>query len=203
MRDRETGVELDVDNKYIMSPKDLKTIRFVDRMVKAGVKVYKIEGRARGPEYVHTTVQCYKQALEAAIAGTTTEAMKDEWDERLKTVFNRGFWDGYYLGQRLGEWNKEYGSSATEKKVYAGKGIKYFSKIGVAEFLLEANTLDKGDKLLITGPTTGAVFLTADEIRYNLKPVDHADKGQRISIAVPEKVRPSDKLYKLVSTDKH
>lgn len=203
VRDRETGVELDVDNKYIMSPKDLKTIRFVDRMVKAGVKVYKIEGRARGPEYVHTTVQCYKQALEAAIAGTTTEAMKDEWDERLKTVFNRGFWDGYYLGQRLGEWNKEYGSSATEKKVYAGKGIKYFSKIGVAEFLLEANTLDKGDKLLITGPTTGAVFLTADEIRYNLKPVDHADKGQRISIAVPEKVRPSDKLYKLVSTDKH
>lgn len=202
VRDRETGVELDVDNKYIMSPKDLKTIRFVDRMVKAGVKVFKIEGRARGPEYVYTTVQCYKQALEAALEGTTTEAMKDQWDERLKTVFNRGFWDGYYLGQRLGEWNKEYGSSATERKVYVGKGIKYFSKIGVAEFLLEANTLDKDDKLLITGPTTGALFLNADEIRYDLQPVDHAEKGWRVSIPVPEKVRPSDKLYKLVPTGK-
>ena len=202
VRDRESGVELDVDNKYIMSPKDLKTIRFVDRMVKAGVKVFKIEGRARGPEYVYTTVQCYKQALEAALEGTTTEAMKDQWDERLKTVFNRGFWDGYYLGQRLGEWNKEYGSSATERKVYVGKGIKYFSKIGVAEFLLEANTLDKDDKLLITGPTTGALFLNADEIRYDLQPVDHAEKGWRVSIPVPEKVRPSDKLYKLVPTGK-
>lgn len=202
VRDRETGVELDVDNKYIMSPKDLKTIRFVDRMVKAGVKVFKIEGRARGPEYVYTTVQCYKQALEAALEGTTAEAMKDQWDERLKTVFNRGFWDGYYLGQRLGEWNKEYGSSATERKVYVGKGIKYFSKIGVAEFLLEANTLDKDDKLLITGPTTGALFLNADEIRYDLQPVDHAEKGWRVSIPVPEKVRPSDKLYKLVPTGK-
>lgn len=202
VRDRETGVELDVDNKYIMSPKDLKTIRFVDRMVKAGVKVFKIEGRARGPEYVYTTVQCYKQALEAALEGTTTEAMKDQWDERLKTVFNRGFWDGYYLGQRLGEWNKEYGSSATERKVYVGKGVKYFSKIGVAEFLLEANTLDKDDKLLITGPTTGALFLNADEIRYDLQPVDHAEKGWRVSIPVPEKVRPSDKLYKLVPTGK-
>ena len=202
VRDRETGVELDVDNKYIMSPKDLKTIRFVDRMVKAGVKVFKIEGRARGPEYVYTTVQCYKQALEAALEGTTTEAMKDQWDERLKTVFNRGFWDGYYLGQRLGEWNKEYGSSATERKVYVGKGIKYFSKIGVAEFLLEANTLDRGDKILITGPTTGALFLTADEIRYDLQPVDHAEKGWRVSIPVSEKVRPSDKLYKLVPTGK-
>lgn len=202
VRDRETGVELDVDNKYIMSPKDLKTIRFVDRMVKAGVKVFKIEGRARGPEYVYTTVQCYKQALEAALEGTTTKAMKDQWDERLKTVFNRGFWDGYYLGQRLGEWNKEYGSSATERKVYVGKGIKYFSKIGVAEFLLEANTLDKDDKLLITGPTTGALFLNADEIHYDLQPVDHAEKGWRVSIPVPEKVRPSDKLYKLVPTGK-
>ena len=202
VRDRETGVELDVDNKYIMSPKDLKTIRFVDRMVKAGVKVFKIEGRARGPEYVYTTVQCYKQALEAALEGTTTKAMKDQWDERLKTVFNRGVWDGYYLGQRLGEWNKEYGSSATERKVYVGKGIKYFSKIGVAEFLLEANTLDKDDKLLITGPTTGALFLNADEIRYDLQPVDHAEKGWSVSIPVPEKVRPSDKLYKLVPTGK-
>ena len=202
VRDRETGVELDVDNKYIMSPKDLKTIRFVDRMVKAGVKVFKIEGRARGPEYVYTTVQCYKQALEAALEGTTTKAMKDRCEERLRTVCNRSFWDGNWLGQRLGEWNKEYGSSATERKVYVGKGIKYFSKIGVAEFLLEANTLDKDDKLLITGPTTGALFLNADEIRYDLQPVDHAEKGWSVSIPVPEKVRPSDKLYKLVPTGK-
>ena len=201
VRDRETDVELDVDNKYIMSPKDLKTIRFIDRMVKAGVKVFKIEGRARGPEYVYTTVECYKQALQSALQGSTTPEQKDQWDERLKTVFNRGFWDGYYLGQRLGEWNKEYGSSATERKVYVGKGVKYFSKIGVAEFLLEANTLDRGDKLLITGPTTGAIFLNADEIRYDLQPVEHAEKGWSISIQVPEKVRPSDKLYKLVPVE--
>lgn len=199
VRDRETGMELDVDNKYIMSPKDLKTIRFLDRMVKAGVKVYKIEGRARGPEYVYTTVSCYKEALEAALDGSTTEEMKDQWDERLKTVFNRGFWDGYYLGQTLGEWNKEYGSSATEKKVYVGKGVKYFSKLKVAEFQLEAGSLDRGDKLLITGPTTGALYLNADEIRYELQPVDHAEKGWRISIPVGEKVRPSDKLFKLVA----
>ena len=203
VRDRETDVELDVDNKYIMSPKDLKTIRFLDRMVKAGVKVFKIEGRARGPEYVYTTVQCYKEAIEAAVSGTAvTPQMKDQWDERLKTVFNRGFWDGYYLGQQLGEWNKEYGSSATEKKVYVGRGVKYFSKIGVAEFLLEAGSLDKGDRLLITGPTTGALYVTADEIRYDLKPIDHAEKGHYISIAVPEKVRPSDKLFKIVTADR-
>lgn len=202
VRDRETGLELDVDNKYIMSPKDLKTIRFMDRMVASGVKVFKIEGRARGPEYVYTTVKCYKEALCAALDGTTTEQMKDGWDEKLRTVFNRGFWDGYYLGQTLGEWNKEYGSSATERKVYVGKGVKYFSKIGVAEFLLEAGSIDKGDKLLITGPTTGALFVEASEIRFDLRPVEHAEKGQRISIAVSEKVRPSDKLYKLVTVKK-
>ena len=202
VRDRETDVELDIDNKYIMSPKDLKTIRFLDRMVKAGVKVFKIEGRARGPEYVYTVVQCYKEALDAALNGTTTEQMKDEWDERLATVFNRGFWDGYYLGQTLGEWNKDYGSSATEKKVYVGRGVKYFSKIGVAEFLLEAASLDKGDRLLITGPTTGAVYVSADEMRYDYDPIDHAEQGRYVSIAVPEKVRPSDKLFKLVKTEK-
>ena len=202
VRDRETGVELDVDNKYIMSPKDLKTIRFIDRMVKAGVTVFKIEGRARGPEYAYTVVQCYKEALDAALSGTTTEAMKDEWDKRLSTVFNRGFWDGYYLGQTLGEWNKDYGSSATEKKVYVGRGVKYFSKIGVAEFLLEAASLDKGDRLLITGPTTGAIYVSANEMRYDYDPIDHAEQGRYVSIAVPEKVRPSDKLFKLVKTEK-
>ena len=202
VRERETGMELDVDNQYIMSPKDLKTVRFLDRMVKAGVKVFKIEGRARGPEYVYTTVRCYKEALEAALDGTTTEEMKDQWDERLKAVFNRGFWDGYYLGQRLGEWNTNYGSSATETKVYVGKVVKLFSKISVAEFHLEAACLDKGDKLLVTGPTTGAVYFDASEIRYDLKPVDRAEKGWDISIVVPEKVRPSDKLFKIVPSGK-
>lgn len=198
VKDRETGLELDVDNKYIMSPKDLKTIRFMDKMVDAGVKVFKIEGRARPAEYVHTTVSCYKEALKSIFDGNFTEEKKDAWDERLKTVFNRGFWDGYYQGQTIGEWNKVYGSSATEKKVYIGKGIKYFSNIGVAEFLLEAGNLEKGDKLLITGPTTGVVFLDADEIRFDLKPVDKAEKGSHISIKVPEKVRPSDKLFKII-----
>lgn len=197
VRDKESDIELEVDNKYIMSPKDLKTIRFMDKMMEAGVRVFKIEGRARGPEYVHTVVSCYKEAIQSYLDGTLTEEKKDAWDERLKTVFNRGFWNGYYLGQRLGEWSKTYGSEATERKVYVGKGIKYFSNIGVAEFLIEASEISVGDKLLITGPTTGAVFIDLDEIRYDLKPVQTAHKGEHISIKVPGKVRPSDKLYKL------
>lgn len=196
--DRETGTELEVDNKYIMSPKDLKTVRFIDRMMKAGVRVFKIEGRARGPEYVYTVVKCYNEAIQAVLDGTFTEERKDEWDERLACVFNRGFWDGYYQGQLLGEWNKNYGSSATEKKVYVGKGVKYFSKLGVAEFAIEAADIALGDKLLITGPTTGVIYMDATEIRYDLHPVDKALKGQRVSMPVPEKVRPSDKLFKLV-----
>ena len=195
--DNETGTQLEIDNKYVMSPKDLKTVRFIDKMMKSGVRVFKIEGRARGPEYVYTVVKCYKEAIQSVIDGTFTEEKKDEWDERLATVFNRGFWDGYYLGQKLGEWNKNYGSCATEKKVYVGKGIKYFSKLGVAEFAIEAADFKKGDKLLITGPTTGVIYMTADEIRYDLNPVDEALKGQRISMPVPAKVRPSDKLFKL------
>lgn len=195
--DRETGGELEIDNKYIMSPKDLKTIRFIDKMMNAGVRVFKIEGRARSAEYVYTVVSCYKEAIAAVIDGSFTEEKKDAWDERLSTVFNRGFWDGYYLGQRLGEWNKNYGSNATEKKEYIAKGVRYFSNIGVAEFKMEAGCIKKGDKLLITGPTTGVIYLTADEIRFDLKPVDEAVKGQNISIPVPEKIRPSDKLYKL------
>lgn len=197
VHDKESDIELEVDNKYIMSPKDLKTIRFMDKMMEAGVRVFKIEGRARGPEYVHTVVSCYKEAIQSYLEGTLTEEKKDAWDERLKTVFNRGFWDGYYLGQRLGEWSKTYGSEATERKVYVGKGIKYFSNIGVAEFLIEASEISVGDKLLITGPTTGAIFIDLDEIRYDLKPVQTAHKGEHISIKVPSKVRPSDKLYKL------
>ena len=197
VHDKECDIELEVENKYIMSPKDLKTIRFMDKMMEAGVRVFKIEGRARGPEYVHTVVSCYKEAIQSYLDGTLTEEKKDAWDERLKTVFNRGFWDGYYLGQRLGEWSKTYGSEATERKVYVGKGIKYFSNIGVAEFLIEASEISVGDRLLITGPTTGAVFIDLDEIRYDLKPVQTAHKGEHISIKVPGKVRPSDKLYKL------
>ncbi|MBQ4632910.1 MAG: U32 family peptidase [Prevotella sp.] len=201
LTDTDTGDQLQVDNKYIMSPKDLKTVRFIDKMMRSGVRVFKIEGRARGPEYVYTVIKCYKEAIQSVLEGTFSEEKKDAWDERLSTVFNRGFWDGYYQGQRLGEWNKHYGSCATEKKVYVGKGIKYFSKLGVAEFQVEASDLSVGDRLLITGPTTGVIYMNADEIRYDLQPVERAEKGQRISMPVPEKVRPSDKLYKLVKTN--
>lgn len=195
--DNETGNQLEIDNKYIMSPKDLKTIRFMDRMMKSGVRVFKIEGRARGPEYVHTVVSCYKEAVNSVVSGTFTEERKDEWDKRLATVFNRGFWDGYYQGQTLGEWNRHYGSNATERKVLVGKVIKYFSKLGVAEVAVEASEFGLGDRLLITGNATGALWLTADEIRYDLKPVERALQRQRVSIPVPEKVRPNDKLFRI------
>ena len=195
--DRETGNELEIDNKYVMSPKDLKTIRFIDRLMNAGVRVFKIEGRARGPEYVYTVVKCYKEAIQSVIDGTFTEEKKDVWDERLATVFNRGFWDGYYQGQMIGEWNKHYGSCATERKVYIGRGVKYFSKLGVAEFTVDAADFKLGDKLLTTGPTTGVIYLDATEIRLELEPVDKAPKGTHVSIPVPGKIRPSDKLFKL------
>ena len=201
VKDKDSQVELEVDNKYIMSPKDLKTIHFMDEKIEAGVRVFKIEGRARGPEYVRTVVECYKEAIRSYLEGTFTEEKKEVWDTRLKTVFNRGFWNGYYLGQRLGEWSRNYGSEATERKVYVGKGIRYFSNIGVAEFLVEAAEMKVGDKLLITGPTTGALFLTLDEARVDLKPVDEVKKSQRVSFKVPEKIRPSDKLYKLVAPE--
>ena len=195
LNDKESTIELEVDNKYVMSPKDLKTIRFMDEMMEAGVRVFKIEGRARGPEYVKTVVECYREAIDSYLDGTLTEEKKDEWDERLRTVFNRGFWNGYYLGQRLGEWTRHYGSNATERKIYAGKGIRYFSNIGVAEFLIEAAELHVGDKLLITGHTTGAMYVTLDEARVNLKPVDTVKKGAHVSFKVPDRIRPNDKLY--------
>ena len=195
--DNETGCQLEIDNKYIMSPKDLKTIRFIDRMMKAGVRVFKIEGRARGPEYVYSVVQCYKEAIAAVLDGTFTDEKKDLWDDRLARVFNRGFWDGYYQGQTLGEWNKNYGSNATERKTYVGRGVKYFSKLGVAEFTCEAHEFSVGDRLLVTGPTTGVMYLTADEIRLELTPVQTAPKGTHVSIPVPAKIRPSDKLFLL------
>ena len=201
--DNETGNQLEIDNKYIMSPKDLKSVRFIDKMMDAGVRVFKIEGRARGPEYVHTVVTCYREAIQSVLDGTFTEEKKDKWDERLSTVFNRGFWDGYYQGQKMGEWTKEYGNKATEKKVLIGKVMKYFSRLGVAEIAVEANTFAKGDKLLITGNTTGAMFLNAEEIRYDLKLVDVAEQGWRVSIPVPDKVRPNDKLFKLIKSAKN
>ena len=193
--DRENGDELAIENKYIMSPKDLKTIHFLNKMVDAGVTVFKIEGRARGPEYVRTVVSCYDEALNAIIDGTYTEERIDEWTEQLAKVFNRGFWDGYYMGQRLGEWSAKYGSSATRVKKYVAKGIRYYSKLQVAEFLMEAGELHVGDEAWIIGPTTGAIPLTIEEIRVDLKPVEKTVKGEHFSIAIPEKIRPSDKLY--------
>ena len=214
--DLETGTQLEVDNKYIMSPRDLKTIRFIDVMMNAGVRVFKIEGRSRGPEYVYTVVKAYDEAISAAAPLLSphgemnlsesrpwaTEEQLDEWDRQLSTVFNRGFWDGYYQGQKLGEWCEVYGSRATEKKVYVGKCMKYFSKIGVAEFLIENEDLHVGDKLLITGTTTGALIQTCEEIRFDLKPVEVATKGQHISIKVNERVRVNDKLYVLQPADR-
>jgi putative protease len=199
VKDRETDIEMAVDNEYIMSPKDLKTIHFIDRMIDAGVRVFKIEGRARGPEYVSVVTACYKEAIRACLDGDYDGAKVERWDERLRTVFNRGFWDGYYLGQRLGEWSGRYGSQATKQKEYVAKAMDYFNRIGVAEFAMESGEVNVGDELLITGPTTGAIFLTADEIRVDLKPVARTVKGERFSIKTPGKVRPSDRMYKLVS----
>jgi len=199
VKDKESDIELSVENQYIMSPKDLKTIRFMDRMIESGVRVFKIEGRARGPEYVRTVAECYGEAIDACMNGQFTDEMKDNWDSRLATVFNRGFWDGYYLGQRLGEWNEKYGSQATETKVYAGKCTDYFSKIGVGEFLMEAASINAGDKLMVTGNATGCLTFELDDPRVDLKTVESVPKGVRVSFRTPEKVRRGDKLYKVVS----
>ena len=201
VKDKESNIELDINNQYIMSPKDLKTIHFMNKMMDAGVRVFKIEGRARGPEYVRTVTSCYKEAVVAYCNGTYTDEKIEAWDERLRSVFNRGFWDGYYLGQRLGEWSSKYGSGSTKRKVYVAKGIKYFSSLGVAEFEMESGSLKVGDEILITGPTTGAVMQTIDEIRVELNPVQETVKGERFSFKVGEKVRPSDRLYKMVPVE--
>lgn len=195
VRDKETGDELEIDNQYIMSPKDLKTIHFLNKMVDAGVRVFKIEGRARGPEYVAETVGCYSEALQAIADGSYNEEMIAKWDARLVKIFNRGYWNGYYMGERLGEWSAKYGSSATRVKSYAAKTMRYFSKLGVGEFRMEAGELKVGDEVVITGPTTGALIFTVKELRYDLKPVEKVRKGDLFSMPVPDKVRPSDKLY--------
>ena len=199
--DLETGEQLAIENKYIMSPKDLKTIHFLDRMVDAGVEVFKIEGRARGPEYVATAVRCYSEALASIADGTYGADKVAAWDGDLAKIFNRGFWDGYYLGQRLGEWSGKYGSSATRVKHYVAKGVKYFSRLGVGEFFMEAGELHVGDEIVITGPTTGAMMITVDDIQVNCRSVDKAVKGDAFSIPVPGKIRPSDRLYRWDKTN--
>ena len=201
VHDVDSDIELEVDNKYIMSPKDLKTIHFMNKMMDAGVRVFKIEGRARGPEYVKTVVSCYREAIEAYLSGSFSQEKIENWDTRLAKVFNRGFWDGYYLGQRLGEWSAAYGSKATHKKVYIGKCTNYFQKIGVAEFLIEAQGLDVNDEILVTGETTGAYEDVVNEVRVDLLPVNHVDKGVYCSIKTKEIVRRNDKLYKIVPVE--
>jgi putative protease len=196
--DKETGAELEVDNEYIMSPKDLKTIHFLNKLLDAGVSVLKIEGRARSPEYVYTVVECYREAVNAYFDHEFTDEKIADWDNRLESVFNRGFWDGYYLGQRLGEWSKNYGSMASQRKIYVGKGLNYFSKLKVAEFKLETGPLKVGDEIYITGPTTGLVKTIVSEIQLDKQSVEEAPKGSYISIPVDAKIRKSDKLYKIV-----
>lgn len=200
VKDKESEIELEIDNEYIMSPKDLKTISFIDTMLDSGVRVLKIEGRARGPEYVKTVVSCYREAVESYIDGTFTVEKIEGWNERLSRVFNRGFWNGYYLGQRLGEWSSNYGSEATHKKMYIGKVTNYFAKVGVAEILVEAQFVLAGDELLITGETTGAYEAIAEEIRVDLKPVDKAVKGEYFSIKTNEIIRRNDKVYKIIES---
>jgi len=195
---KETGYELEIDNQYIMSPKDLCTIGFLDKMIDAGVRVLKIEGRARSAEYVRQVSSCYNEALIALEKGEYTKEKTDGWKTRLSTVFNRGFWDGYYLGQTLGEWNTNYGSSATKRKVYIGKITNYFKKLNVAEIKLENGDLIKGDTILITGPTTGVVEYNVDEIRVDLNVIEKASKGEFCSIKVADYLRRSDKVYKWV-----
>ena len=193
--DQDHDIQLKIDNKYIMSPKDLKTIHFLNKMKDAGVEIYKIEGRARGPEYVKTVVSCYSEAFEAIEDGSYGAEKIAEWDKRLSTVFNRGFWNGYYLGQRLGEWSDTYGSKATEKKIYAAKTMGWYSRIGIGDFLCEAEELHKGDKILIIGPTTGVIETTLDEIQVDYKVVETVHKGDRFTIPVKDKIRLSDKLF--------
>ncbi len=195
VRDKESDIELDIDNKYIMSPKDLKTIHFINKMLDAGVSVFKIEGRARGPEYVKTVVECYKEAIESYYAGTYTDEKIAQWDERLARVFNRGFWNGYYLGQRLGEWTKNYGSKATRRKVYVGRCTNFFKNISVAEIQVEAAAVHQGDELLFTGETTGAYECVANEIRVDLQVAAVANKGEYFSLKTEEVVHRGDRVY--------
>jgi putative protease len=200
--EKESGNQLEIDNEYIMSPKDLCTIKFLNKLLDAGVTVLKIEGRARPPEYVKTVSECYSEAVQAYIDDEFSEEKIAGWTDRLSTVFNRGFWDGYYLGQKLGEWSHKYGSRATKRKIYVGKTTNYFSKIKVGEFLIETNSLNVGDEILITGPTTGVVQTHVKEIRVDLKNTQTAQKGARCSVPIDTLIRRSDKLFKVVDAEK-
>lgn len=200
VKDRENEIELDIENEYIMSPKDLCTVGFVNKLADAGVRVLKIEGRARSAEYVRTVCECYDEAIRAYLDGSYSAEKIDGWKKRLATVFNRGFWDGYYLGQRLGEWSEVYGSKATKKKILLGRVTNYFSNLGVAEFKIESFDLKVGEEILIQGPTTGTLQMTVPELRLDLKPVEQVEKGDVFSMATSEKVRRGDKLYKWVDT---
>ena len=195
VRDRETGAALDIENQYIMSPKDLKTIHFLNKLVDAGVRIFKIEGRARGPEYVSEAVGCYSEALQAICDGTYSEEKVEQWDARLAKIFNRGFWDGYYLGQRLGEWSMKYGSSATRTKRYVARCTRYFPKLQVAEFQLEAGELHPGDEVVLIGKTTGTLIFNIEEMRLERDPVPEVVKGQLFAMPVPARVRVGDRLY--------
>lgn len=198
----EEGIELQIDNEYIMSAKDLCTIDFLDKILEAGVRVLKIEGRGRAADYVYTTTQCYREAVDAFENGTYTPEKLENWRERLSSVYNRGFWDGYYLGRKMGEWSNVHGSVATTRKIYIGKGVKYFDKIGVGEFVMESHDINVGEKIIITGPTTGLIEADVEEIRLGEgTQVNSAKKGDTISLRIGEKIRPSDKLYKVVAAD--
>lgn len=196
--DKEDGVEFEVDNEYIMSAKDLCTIEFLDQIIDAGVSIVKIEGRGRSADYVSTVVACYREAIDACLVGEYSSKLFAGWKKRLSTVFNRGFWDGYYLGRTMGEWNNEYGSKATKQKVFIGKGLKYFKEISVGEFKMESHSLSVGDEVLITGPTTGVMQFIVDELRIDEKNAQKVKKGQVFSIVVNDRIRPSDKIYKLI-----
>ena len=200
VKDRDNEIELDIENEYIMSPKDLCTIGFLNKMINAGVRVFKLEGRARPAEYVKTVCECYNEAIYAYLDNTYSAEKIEDWKSRLSTVFNRGFWNGYYLGQRLGEWSEVYGSKATKKKILLGKVTNYFTNLGVGEFKLESFDLQVGDEVLITGTTTGVMELKVPEIRVDLSPVDRIEKGTVFSMPIAEKVRRGDKLYKMVDT---
>jgi putative protease len=196
--DKETGNELEIDNEYIMSAKDLCTIGFLDKVMESGVSVLKIEGRGRSADYVHTVISCYREAIDSIYDGSYSREKVEAWTNRLATVYNRGFWDGYYLGRTMGEWNDEYGSKATKRKIFIGKGLKYYDAVKVGEFQLESHSLEVGDEILITGPTTGVIQQIVEELRLDNVKTDKVKKGDVFSVSVEAKVRPSDKLYKIV-----
>lgn len=198
VREKETGIEMEIENEHIMSPKDLCTIDFIDRILQAGVSVLKIEGRARSPEYVKTVVSCYDQAINSHFEGTYTYEKTQEWKQQLASVYNRDFWGGYYLGKTLGEWTDAYGSKALKRKVYCAKNLNYYRKIHIADFLCEAGSLKVGDKVLIIGPTTGVIEHVIEEIRVDDKSIPEVSKGERFSIPIGRKVRRADKLYKVI-----